>query len=128
MVHTCKTQEEWQEKYNETEIACGCFMLNEEINIAKSNRLFNNLRKLIRNIEDEGAEIYYYCTDTIMLRGNGKWLSFAFFNINETINHKVLSAIVEIKNNRRIDLDNIPEYISDSQGIISGTPSCCPLF
>ena len=128
MVYTCKTREEWDQKRFRY-CSFGSFYRIEEIERARSLHLFKPLKEAIKEIENRGNTVYYYCSDTILNGYEGKWLSLSIEDNNyEDRIHKLLVDIKEGNKIKFISLEcllNLPPFFS---GELSGTASCCPLF
>ena len=109
--------------------AVGRFFKYDQIEKAKKDGKFDDVRRAIKEIEDIGGNVYYICT-TVSSRG-GKWLYFTIHNVPDRTGSKLLALLTSIARDTPLEF-NLSDDITPLNGFASGgnvgSPSACPLF
>jgi len=128
MVHTCKNREEFEIFRKDSVNMVGGFFEYNEITTAKSLRLFDNIRRVIKLLEDKGTDVYYMCTED--KKRGGKWLLFSMKGCTIMETKKLLNVIKNTaygKPTNFLTLEDLNDT-SGGSGKITGSVGCCPLF
>jgi len=134
MVTTIKNKEEYNKIWGNSDYhGIGAFFSNDRLNNLKESKSFRRLKDIIRQIEDDGYKLYYYCEDDDVNNSCGKWLHFSIEgNNNKNITRRILKAMDNLDKNGIILETNYKDLTGYNIGvnycILSGTASCCPYF
>lgn len=134
MVTTIKTLEEWKELWQSENVGIGVFFNNAQLTKAKGDG-FKKLRVLIKQIEDNGTDVYYKCSEECINFYTGKKLYFVIKGNNistSKIKDSIAAILDELKNTGKIKEDDIlcckKRHMIVPGGYGGGVPACCPLF
>ena len=130
MVHNCKSVEEFNGAEDEDgyENIIGRFFTNSDLERAKQSHLFDKLRDVIKDMEDDGVGIWYMCTEDKKKLGGGKWLMFALFRCDTELTERLLNMLSFISRGHDVHFEDIEPNTSLSSTDITGDISSCPLF
>ena len=102
----------------------------EEIERAKKDGKFDDVRRAVKEIEDGGALVYYMCTD--VEDEHYKWLLFTIHNAPKSTGKPLMQLLVSIADGEYIEFDSVNDievtYCNGSGNRNWGSPSMCPLF
>ena len=101
----------------------------EEIERAKKDGKFDDVRRAVKEIEDGGALVYYMCTD--LENEHSKWLFFTIHNAPNATGRPLMQLLISISEGEYIDFDSVEDIevtYGGGSGSNGGSPSTCPLF
>ena len=107
----------------------GRFFKYDQIERAKKDGKFDDVRRAVKEIEDGGALVYYMCTD--LENEHSKWLFFTIHNAPKATGRPLMQLLISISEGEYIDFDSVDDIEVDYAGgseSNGGSPSICPLF
>ena len=107
----------------------GRFFKYDQIERAKKDGKFDDVRRAVKEIEDGGALVYYMCTD--LENEHSKWLFFTIHNAPNATGRPLMQLLISISEGEYIDFDSVEDIevtYGGGSGSNGGSPSTCPLF